>query len=154
MHNGEPYAFNESHSYSHAKLFNRAWDELYGPLGLGEKPDRIRCSIFAEMFVTAKAIRRHPREVYLKILQWMHTSFFSGALNTWEIGGVFELSWHILFGQPAYMEKLPLPECELFHCNETAAILDRQFLWKAIGAIRLAERKGAAEKAAAAGELG
>ena len=153
VHKGEPYVFDDSHIYSHAKLFNRAWDELFGPLGLGEKPDRIRCSVFAEMFVTAETIRRHPRDFYLKILRWMHTSLFSGALNTWEIGGVFELSWHIIFGQPAYMEKLLIPECELFRCNETAAILDHQFLHKAISAIRAAERKAAAEKAAAAGKL-
>ena len=121
-------------------MVSRAWDEYLGPAGLGPKPEKIRTSVAAEMFVTAEAIRKHPRSFYLQGLGWMRDGLFRFAYSKWALGGVYELTWHIIFGQPAYMEKYPIPVCELFRCNMTSAIQDNTFVRKGIAEIKAKER--------------
>ena len=81
VHEGVAYEAVDAIQHTHGFWVRRAWEELFGPAGLGPLPDAIRASVAAEMFVTADAVRAHPREFYLQALQWMVDSCGKGLWN-------------------------------------------------------------------------
>jgi hypothetical protein len=117
MLNGTAYDPGAVANYLRADWILMSWTEFFGPLGLGPVPNQIRASVGGEMFVTKDRIQSHPREFYLRMIEWMISANSRHQLNSYEIGCVFELIWHIIFGEPALMPlDLTIAECELYRC--------------------------------------
>ena len=115
--NGTAYIGRAFYQYMRGEWISMAWDTLFEPAGLGEVMDRTRCPIAAEFFVTRERIRARPREFYLKAISWVITSKDRLGLTRYEAGCVFEHLWHVIFGEPAFMEELTIAECDLYDCN-------------------------------------
>lgn len=107
-----------------ALLIGRLWNELLAHHGFGALPDKVRLGGGAEMFVTKEAVQRNGREFYLRALSWMHYAREETGMGEWGVGGVFELLWHVIFGQEAYMKDLTIKECDLYHCDREAEKAD------------------------------
>ena len=84
--------------------------------GLGLLPNITRCPINAEFFVTRERIQAHPRKFYCQAIQWILDSQEQAGLNSYQVGCIFENLWHYIFGEPAQMHGLTVPECELYDC--------------------------------------
>lgn len=117
--NGTDYIEFAKHTFWRAEWLSAAWDQFFEPAGLGEIVDRVRCSVTAEFFATRQRIQAHPREFYLKAVEYIMTAGPKHGLTGYTLGCIFEISWHLIFGEPAYMEKLSIEPCDLFECNST-----------------------------------
>ena len=95
-----------------------AWETLFGPAGFGPIPEKVRCSFTAEFFVPREAIRAHPREFYLKAIQWILDTEKMTDMGDYAVAVMFENIWHVIFGADAVMEKLPVESCELYECDD------------------------------------
>ena len=117
LRNGTAYDGMADAQFWRAEWIGKAWDTFFEPAGLGPIMEKTRCSVTAEFFVTRERIRRHPREFYLKALAYLQTAEKKWGFNDYSIGAVFENLWHYIFGEPAFMEEMPLEECELYDCT-------------------------------------
>ena len=86
-------------------------------MGFGPLIERIRCPLTLEFFVTKERVRRHPREFYLKLINWAVNSERLGGLDSYQVGCVLENMWHYIFGEPSFMEQATIDECELYDCT-------------------------------------
>lgn len=96
---------------------SKAFDAFFTPAGLGELPEKIRCATTAEFFVTREKIQLRPREFYVQAQAWISEAESTQLLSSWELGVVFELIWHYVFGEPAVMTQPSLKPCELYKCG-------------------------------------
>ena len=117
--NGTDYDGYAKHRFWRAEWLSAAWDTFFGPAGLGKIPEEVRCSVTAEFFVTRERIQAHPREFYLKNVEYIMTAGPKYGLNSYTLGCIYEIAWHFIFGEPAYMEGLTIQPCDLFECNTT-----------------------------------
>ena len=102
------------------------WDTLFAREGMGDAPEKSRSSLVGEFFVTKARIVAHPRSFYTKLLQVIHEN--PRKLATYSLGVLFERTWHVIFGEPAYMEGLTIAECELYECKAQAIYKDRRLM--------------------------
>ena len=72
----------------------------------------------AEFFVTRERIWAHPRQFYLQAIEWVITGAQKVGMDRYEVACTFEHLWHVIFGEPAFMEKLTIEECQLYVCDE------------------------------------
>ena len=94
------------------------WDTLFTREGLGEMPEKSQASKGSEFFVTRERITARPRSFYLKLLQLIHDNPLK--LSVYDLGVLFENTWHIIFGEPAFLEGLTIAECDLYDCGAQA----------------------------------
>ena len=94
----------------------KGWVELLGPAGLGSVPERTRTSVGAELFVTMERVLAHPRNFYVWALNWLAITTARNTLTGYELGLIFEHTWHYIFGEPIFLEAATIPECELYLC--------------------------------------
>ena len=110
------------------------WDTLFTRQGLGEMPEKSKASKGAEFFVTRERITARPRSFYLKLLQLIHDNPLK--LSVYDLGVMFENTWHIIFGEPAFGEGLTVAECRLYDCEAQALELhkhkNRRLLYKSM----------------------
>lgn len=118
--NGTLYEYWPRWEAQRAEWVAKAWDLFFGNAGLGPMPPKIRAATTAEFFVTRDRIRRRGRKFYLHAIHWIIEAEKSGHFNSWQLGVIFELLWHYIFGEPAYMQGPTLQPCELYHCKEAA----------------------------------
>lgn len=116
--NDTAYDYWASWEYRRAEYVSKAWDNFFGQAGFGEMPERLRMWLVGEFFVRRENIRLRPREFYLKALQWSIEAIEAGLFTDWQMGVVFELTWHYIFGQPAYMTGVTVEPCVLYKCED------------------------------------
>ena len=118
MINGTLYEYWPRWEAQRAEWIAKAWDHFFGPAGLGAMPQKIRAATTAEFFVTKERIRLRPKEFYLQARQWIMDAEAQRVFGSWELAVVFELLWHYIFGEPAFMARPALQPCEMYHCKK------------------------------------
>ncbi|KAI1333417.1 hypothetical protein F5Y16DRAFT_415106 [Xylariaceae sp. FL0255] len=73
-------------------VYKRAFEELLPELPV---PEVVAVGCCAQFGVTAETIRQRPREDYIRFHEWLLSTSLDDSLS----GGVFEYSWHIIFGR-------------------------------------------------------
>jgi hypothetical protein len=69
------------------------WESLFKPIVKYEMPEYFRFDASAQFVVTRKAIQRHPKEVYQKLLDYM----IEDGQNDFVRGVVMEFMWQSIF---------------------------------------------------------
>ncbi|CAF3835030.1 unnamed protein product [Adineta steineri] len=83
---------------------------------LGPPPlNGIRTHCCASFVVRKEAILKHPKEFYLKIMNYINASPRSDQLT----GRTLEYTWHMIFGQPAIFH---MKTCDIFFCDANGRI--------------------------------
>ncbi|KAA6421280.1 MAG: hypothetical protein FRX49_08766 [Trebouxia sp. A1-2] len=100
------------------------WDTLFIREGMGQVPEMWKSSMSGEFFVTKHRIRAHPRSFYTKLLSIIHDN--PRKKDLYRVGVLFERSWHVIFGEPAVMDSLTIPECELYECRAQATFQEKR----------------------------
>lgn len=121
--NGTTYQFEGILQYGRGELLTQAWEYFFEPAGFGKIPEKIRCSVTGEFFVTKEKIQRHPRELYLRMVQWMLETGKKQDISGYALGAVFEYTYHIIFGEQHFLMEAPLEACELYSCNSEEATI-------------------------------
>lgn len=121
MMNGTTYNPEGLLQFGRGEWLKKAWEHFFEPAGVGKIPEKIRCSVTGEFFVTRERIQRHPRDFYLRMVQWMLSSD-EQDIGSYALGAVFEYTYHIIFGEQSFMTAPPLKTCELYRCSPEEVI--------------------------------
>lgn len=115
--NSTAYEYWPSWNYRRAEYIGKAWDLFFRKTELGEMPDRLRMALVQEFFVRRERIQLRSRQFYLQAIQWVADARRANEFTDWEITTVFELLWHYMFGEPAFMPGLTVKPCTLYRCE-------------------------------------
>jgi len=114
--NDTAYDYWPSWNYRRAEYVSKAWDRFFGRANMGRMPTKIRLPTVAEFFVCKQRIYLHTRQFYLQAIQFIVDSRKADEYTDWELGVTFELLWHYIFGEPAYMNGVTVDPCTLYQC--------------------------------------
>ena len=67
IYNGTVYEHDNTFHWQQAKDVANAWEEFFGPAGLGPLPAEVRYFCCAQFVTRKEQIRRHPRSFYLQV---------------------------------------------------------------------------------------
>ena len=73
--------------------------------------------LVAEFFVRRERILLRSRTFYLQALKWISDIRAADEFTDWEVSVTFELLWHYIFGEPAYMPGVTIKPCMLYRCE-------------------------------------
>ena len=93
-----------------------AWDYFLGPAGFGPLPESLRFLPGGEFVITRSKILARPRQFYLDAISFLLEFSESGQMTSFELATVFELTWHIIFGEAADHSTVQTKVCELNPC--------------------------------------
>lgn len=124
MMNGTTYTDDGLRQFSRGEAIKRAWEYFFEPVGFGKLPEKIRCSVTAEFFLPRETIQRHPRDFYLRAIQWVLDSEQEG-FSSYDIAVAFEWLWHYIFGEKYFMDGLTMEECELYTYTDEELVTAR-----------------------------
>jgi hypothetical protein len=99
-----PLHENPTASFDH--LYTSTFHHLFPTLPIPKNVAVTCCSQFA---VTASTIRKHEKDVYIKIRKWL----LETEMDDYESGRVLEYMWHILFGK----EAVHCPDADDCYCR-------------------------------------
>ena len=88
------------------------WDDYFKPYLNIDLPDELNHECCAQFIVTRSIIRRLPKYVYER---WFDL-LMNIAPDDYSMGMGFEVVWHIIFGEPPFLEDLPAYYLKSFKC--------------------------------------
>ncbi|KAK8077188.1 hypothetical protein PG996_003358 [Apiospora saccharicola] len=87
-------------------IYKQAFEELLPGVPV---PDVVAVSCCSQFAVTREAIRRRPREDYVRFRDWLLNTPLTDDLS----GRVMEFAWHIIFGKA----RVHCPSAQACYCN-------------------------------------
>lgn len=113
------YAQNYEVSHIGHHLLKSTWAEVFEPILKIPFPEHLRFMCCAQFVVSSRAIRKHPKEAYQKLLDF--TLEGPDMRSDWARGVAIEFIWHLLLGGEAAdrCSNAPAGECGPDHYLRT-----------------------------------
>lgn len=94
----------------------RHWDRVFAPIIKKPFPEHLRFMCCAQFVVSARAIRRHPKAVYQRLLDLVMDE---SAGTDFQVGVMLEFVWHMLFEDVGGDMCAGIPDCSEAHYRRT-----------------------------------
>lgn len=80
-------------------------------------PAKLRMPLVAEFYARKERIQLRSRKFYLQAIRWVLDVRKADEFTDWETSVTFELLWHYIFGEPAFLPGLTVKPCDLYKCD-------------------------------------